>query len=202
VNDITVVVPTVPQRGELLGRALASVSEQIAPPDAVIVVYDTGRWGGPATRTKGLEMVQTEWTAFLDDDDEFMPQHLQNLKMHQETTGADMVFPWFRVIGGGYDPFPHHQYREYDVNNPHQTTVTFLVRTKAALAVGGFIDPDYIDPELDPGKDAEGHRAGEEFRMVLRLAQAGYKIAHLQEMTWKWRHWGGNSMGLPSKLTR
>lgn len=198
-NGISVVIPTVPKRADLLGRALASVSAQLAPPDAVVVVYDLGWEGGPRVRTRGLGMVTTEWVAFLDDDDEFLPNHLQALMMHQETTGADLVFPWFHVAGGS-DPFPENEHREFDLNEPHQTTVTFLVRTKVALEVNGFIDPAAIDPEFDPGTDAQGHRAGEEYRFVIRVAQAGYKIAHLDQRTWRWRHWRGNSMGMPSKL--
>lgn len=197
-NDVTVVIPTLQSRSDLLGRAISSVVMQLAPPDAIIVITDTDRWGAPATRTRGLEMVQTKWVAFLDDDDEMYPVHLQALMMHAETTAADLVFPWFDVQGG-LDPFPENEGRDYDAATPHQTTVTFLVKTEAALAVGGFVDPAAIDPHLDPGTDTEGHRAGEEFRFVLRLAEAGYKIAHLNQRTWKWRHWSQNTMGLPSR---
>lgn len=197
-NGVTVVIPTVAKRSDLLGRAIASVVAQSCPPDAILVVVDHERQGAAEMRTRGLEMVKTKWTAFLDDDDDYKPQHLQRLYEHAESTGADFVFPWFDVIGGT-DPFPSNEYREYDVNEPHQTTVTTLVKTKAALAVGGFRWDDKVDA-IDPGMDAEGHRAGEEFRFVIRLAKAGYKIEHLHERTWNWRHWTGNSMGLPSKL--
>jgi hypothetical protein len=198
VNGITVVIPTVAKRADLLSRAIASVVAQTEPPEAIIVVVDSERQGAPVVRTRGLDMVTTPWVAFLDDDDDFKPQHLQRLREHAEATGADFVFPWFDVIGGT-DPFPDNEHREYDIEAPHQTTVTFLVKTEAAKAVGGFIDPD-MDDMVDPGVDGEGHRAGEEFRFVIRLARAGYKVEHLHERTWNWRHWTGNSMGMPSRL--
>lgn len=197
-SDITVVIPTIPGRTAMLHRALASVEAQGFPAAAVVIVLDSDNEGAPAIRTRGLEMVRTTWTAFLDDDDELYTNHLRSLMMHQETTGADLVFPWFDVVGGS-DPFPDNEHREFDLANPHQTTVTFLVRTEAAVSIGGFIDNDEFDPERDPGMDSNGHRAGEEFRFVIRLAQAGYQIAHLHQRTWLWHHHRSNSMGMASK---
>lgn len=201
---ITVVIPTVLNRQDKLIAAIQSAENQTLPPEAIVVVIDKDGEGAAATRTRGLEMVQTEWTAFLDDDDVFYPIHLQTLKMHQETLGADFVFPWFDVVGGS-DPFPSNEHREFDVENPHQTTITFLVRTEAALAVGGFVYEPGVDAE-DPGTDGQGNRAGEDLRFVIRLARAGYKIGHLHQRTWRWNHWrkpdgsAGNSMGLPSRV--
>lgn len=197
-SGITVVIPTIPQRTAMRRTALDSVDNQLLPADAVIVVMDNAGEGACITRTRGLNMVTTEWVAWLDDDDEFYPTHLQALMMHAETTGADMVFPWFDVGGGGSDPFPGNESREFDVENPHQTTITFLVRTEAAKAVGGFTSDLDIDME-DPGVDAQGHRAGEDLRFVIRLARAGYKISHLNQRTWKWLHHSSNTMGLASR---
>ena len=203
-NGITVVIPTVPSRNLFLGRAVGSTSTQTMPPDAVIVVHDTGLEGAPIVRTRGLDLVQTPWVAFLDDDDELGPNHLEKLHHHAITTGADMVFPWFHVMGG-QDPFPANEKKPWTIDDPHQTTVTMLVKTDAARAVGGFVgDEDQVDPDC-PGTDAEGHRAGEEYRFVLRLAAAGYKIEKLFERTWTWHHWQngpkpGNTSGMPSRL--
>lgn len=202
-NGITVVIPSVPSRNLLVGRAVSSVSAQTQVPDAVIVAYDDIRGGAAYSRTKGLNMVQTEWTAFLDDDDEMGTEHLEKLYAHAIATQADFVFPWFTVMGGP-DPFPANEKIPWTLEAPHQTTVTFLVRTEAAKAVGGFLDPQ-SDPECDPGTDSQGNRAGEEFRFVVRLAEAGYKIEKLYERTWTWHHWTngprpGNSSGLPSGI--
>jgi glycosyltransferase involved in cell wall biosynthesis len=197
-SEITVVIPTVEKRSDLLGRAILSVVKQTLQPAGIIVVIDSTRAGAAEMRTRGLEMVTTEWVAFLDDDDTFNPEHLQRLMETAEATGADFVFPWFDVMGGT-DPFPTNEHREFDVEAPHQTTVTTLVRTKAALAVGGFRWDEGIYGD-DPGIDAEGHRSGEEFRFVIRLARAGYKIVHLDERTWTWFHHQRNSMGMPSRI--
>lgn len=198
---ITVVIPTFPARADKLGRAVASTQTQTRPAEAVIVVSDRDGVGAGVNRTRGLMMVETEWTAFLDDDDYFKPEHLEKLLAHAEKTGADFVFPWFTVIGSGRDPFPMNEAKEWTLEDPHQTTITFLVKTEVAQALGGFIDqPDDSDPDGEEvGTDAQGHRAGEDFRFVLRLARAGYKIEKLHERTWVWTHWSGNTSGMPSR---
>lgn len=186
--SVSVVIPTIPPRARLLARAVASVAQQTHPADEIIICNDIEGRGAPWSRDHALRTATSEWVAFLDDDDVLLPIHLERLIAHQEATNADMVFPWFTVVGGT-DPFPQHFGRQFDINDPTQTTITFLVRREAALAVGGF-------REEDAATDAEGNRAGEDFAFVCNLARAGYKIEHLAERTWLWHHWGGNLSGL------
>jgi glycosyltransferase involved in cell wall biosynthesis len=193
---VTVVITTFPERAQLLARALKSVLEQTHPADAIVVVSDTAREGAGPNRTNGLSMVNTEWTAFLDDDDQFGPEHLERLLLKAAETEADMVFPWFSVVGG-FDPFPQHFGKEFDLDDPRQTTITMLVRTEAALAVGGFVDEEEDPDGME--RDDDGNRAGEDFRFVIRLARAGYTIRHLAERTWIWHHHEANTSGMPSK---
>jgi glycosyltransferase involved in cell wall biosynthesis len=185
-TDVTVVIPTIPPRADRLARALASVESQTLQPAEVIVVTDDEAKGAGWTRTEGLMKVTSEWTAFLDDDDELLPCHLQRLHETAAETGADMVFPWFTVVGGT-DPFPMHFGRTWDINEPTQTTITFLVRTSLAQQAGGFLEANHLDGDvIYPNED---------FRFVLRLAANGAKIVHLPERTWLWNHHGGNLSG-------
>jgi glycosyltransferase involved in cell wall biosynthesis len=198
-EGITVVVCAIPIRGEMLPRALASASVQTFKPAAITVSYDLERHGAAINRQRALAMVQTEWTAFLDDDDWFYPNHLERLVACQHESGADLVFPWFDVVGG-IDPFPQHEGRSYDVNDPHQFPITYLVRTDLVREVGGFA-------EIPEGAvHPDGMRAGEDWDLQLRLGAAGAKIVHLPERTWAWRHHGygvpgtpGNTSGLPTR---
>jgi len=173
----------------MLARAVRSAVEQSRPPEFIFTVIDVEGEGAPVTRTRGLEQVTTEWVAFLDDDDELLPQHLQKLLACAEHVSADMVFPWF-IVQGGTDPFPQHFGRQWDPADPHQTTITFLVRTELAKKVGGFLDPGD-----DAGTDGLGNRAGEDFRFVCRLSDAGARIVHLPERTWTWVHHQSNTSG-------
>lgn len=189
-DGITVVTPSIPPRAGLLARALASVAAQTRPAAAVAVAYDHARAGAAVTRQHALEMVRTSWTAFLDDDDELLPQHLDRLLAHARVTGADYVYPWFEVVGG-LDPFPAHFGRLFDPDDPVQTTITVLVRTELAQAVG-FCPPA-------EGATVAGQRWGEDYTFTLGCLAAGGRIVHLPERTWRWHHDSANTSGRPDR---
>jgi len=186
---ITVVVPSIPPRSKMLARAIDSILAQTRQPEFVIVAIDRDSEGAAFTRTRGLMQVATEWTAFLDDDDELLPNHLETLEACAADSRADMVFPWFLVVGG-QDPFPQHFGKQWDRNDPRQTTITFLVKTELAQRIGGFIEPG------DAGLDSAGNRAGEDFRFVIRLSDAGGKIVHVPQRTWIYHHHQSNTSGM------
>lgn len=186
-NGITVAIPTIPPRSGLLIRALASVATQTRPADAISIAVDTMRKGAPATRQRALEAVRTEWVAFLDDDDEFLPQHLEVLHGHALATGADMVYSWFVPVGMK-DPFPETHFTEpFDPNNPIETTITTLMRTEVALDIG-------FRPH-----SRGGWNTGEDFRMVEELVARGAKISHVVEKTWRYHYHGRNTCGKPDR---
>lgn len=194
-NEITVVIPTIPVRASLLSRALASVTSQSRQPHAVSIAIDVEREGAPKTRQRALSTVKTPWTAFLDDDDEFMPQHLQRLMEHAQETDADYVYSWFHVIDGNgrvldYDPvFPASHFTEpFDPANPIETTITVLVRTELAQLVG-------FD-SLDRGHNLN---SGEDRRFTLECLKRGAKISHLVERTWYWHHDSHNTSGMADR---
>ena len=93
---VTVVIPTNNRKG-LLPRALASVARQIRLPEEVIVVDDGStddteglirqqfpevrylqqeNRGVSAARNRGIREAKGEWVAFLDSDDEWLPEKL------------------------------------------------------------------------------------------------------------------------------
>lgn len=177
--DCTVVIPTVSRRWEMLSRAVGSVALQTLAPLRVTVELDSDRAGAAATRDRALPTVATEWVAFLDDDDEMLPQHLDRLHSTAMETGADLVYPWFTVVGGT-DPFPQLFDRPY-ADGYTQTTVTFLARTELVVAAGGF---------------SGDHTLGnEENALVRRMYSRGASVVHLPERTWLWHHHGANTSG-------
>jgi glycosyltransferase involved in cell wall biosynthesis len=104
-NTHVTVVITTRQRPDLLPRALRSSLRQVHPPREVIVVVDGSdaateaylrsiadprvraivlqqQTGGCAARNIGVKAAAGDWIAFLDDDDEWMPDKLEaQLKM-------------------------------------------------------------------------------------------------------------------------
>lgn len=198
-NGISLVVTTIAPRRPLLARALASIGAQTLLPEVVVITEDTRRLGAARNRQNGTDQVATEFVAYLDDDDELDPPHLERLAAEMNRTGADLIFPWFTVVGGT-DPFPHSFGRPWDNTEPHQIPVTFLARTEVIREAGGWtLGWEEVDAE-DPGTDRDGNRAGEDWRLCLRLCAMDAKIVHLPERTWRWHHDSGNTSGLPSRV--
>ena len=184
---ITVVVPTIPSRAQLFQQAIKSVAHQTHKAAAISVAVDIFREGAPATRQRALDAVNTDWVAFLDDDDMFKNRHLEVLMNHAQETGADFVYSWFEVPGGS-DPFPAtHFTNPFDPQDPIETTITVLVRTGLAKTVGF--------------KALEGRtlNTGEDRYFTLGCLEAGANISHVVDKTWYWRHHSGNTSGLPTK---
>lgn len=188
---VTVVVPFHEARrtSGLLDRAIRTVHAQTVPVHLQLA-EDIHHKGAPATRQAGLDLVDTEWTAFLDSDDELDPDHIEQLLACAKDTGADYVYPWFRVKGGT-DPFPMFFRQPWDDDHPHQTTITVLVRTGLAQHVG-FHNPP-------PGSTIHGQRGGEDWHFTLGCLAAGARIVHHPARTWTWWHHGANTSGQPGR---
>lgn len=179
-------VPTIPPRADKLARALASIAAQTHPIAEVAIAVDIYKQGAADTRNRAKQMLHTQWTCFLDDDDELYPAHVAKLLQHAHDTAADLVFSWFDVAGGT-DPFPQLEHLEWDDCSPHMFPITVLVRTELAQAV------DFETPEHRPAG------APEDWTYWNALLDAGAHFAHLPERTWLWHHDSANTSGLASR---
>jgi hypothetical protein len=135
-------------------------------------------------------MATTEWVVFLDSDDILYPTYLKRVFEHQKETEADVIWPWFDVLGAA-DPFPDFFGRQWDPEIPHIFPITTLVRRELALKVGGF-------PETDP---AGKWCLGEDYPFWVALSKSGAKFSHLPERLWEWNHRppGGNTSGMGTR---
>ena len=181
---VTAVIPSIPPRvGDgKLSRALASVLGQTLPVDAVSVSIDHDRLGAAVNRTRALEAVNTEWTALLDDDDEWLPEHVRALLEHAEATGGGLVYPWFTIPEAPWgDPWPEREGQPFNrdlLRTMNYIPITVLVRTELLLDAGGFT------PKGPPDNPCDDWGTWE------RLLDAGAKFSHLNRRTWRW-HWNG-----------
>jgi len=184
--SVGVAIPTIPPRTGLLGRAVRSVMAQTHPVDHISIAVDHAKEGAGATRNRAKNALTTDYIAFLDDDDEMMPEHIEVLLGHIEYHQADVAFSWFRVVGGT-DPFPGHRWIEFDPANPHIFGITALVRTEVAQSV------DFGPPSttFDAG--------GEDWEWWKTLASNGAKFVNTSDITWKWHHSSGNTAGRPER---
>lgn len=197
---ISVVTPVHPARlrNTMMFRAQQSVAAQTLLPDAHAIAIDNDKAGAAATRQRALMMANTDFVAFLDSDDFFFENHLEDLMKHQQETGADFVYSWFKIFQETawgnqlleHDPiFPvTHYTMPFNPDSPIETTITTLVRTELAKEVG--FQPMNRDHNLNSGEDRY---------FTLGCLEKGAKISHLVKKTWAWSHHGGNTSGLPTK---
>jgi len=197
-SEITVCIPAHPARvaNGMLERAVQSVRNQLLPAVDISIAIDETGAGAAATRQRALDAVTTEWVAFLDSDDLFYPEHLRVLAAGAKIYGADYLFSYYMVHGPDGQPLPHidplgHFGKPFSNAAPHQTTITTLVKTELAKAVGFHDVPD--------GKLINGERFGEDFQFTVGCAQAGARIVHIPRKTWAWVHHGRNTSGVPGQ---
>lgn len=194
-HEITVVIPTIPKRKVMLSRAMRSVMAQTLPARAVIVQADNDKEGSAVTRNRALESVRTPWVAFLDDDDQFLPHHLQRLSRALTETQADVVYPLPRVLDGRGRVIPRQWMwggpSEFDpelLARQSYINISSVVRTDLAQQVGfKFV------------RNSEDGGLYDDHGFYLGLYQAGAKFAHVHEETFLWHHHGMNTSGQPNK---
>ncbi|MHB1770767.1 MAG: glycosyltransferase family 2 protein [Acidimicrobiales bacterium] len=172
-NSVSVVVPA-HDSAATIAEALESVRAQTSLPDEVIVVDDGSSDGtadivasrfpevklirqantGPAgARNRALEVVRSDWVAFLDADDVWEPDrlHLQLAVAKQLLNVVIVACNWGAFDGTTPQVVATERSRRISsldllLLNRFQTS-TVLARTDAVRRLGGF------DPELDGVED-------------------------------------------------
>ncbi len=169
----------------LLHRALNSVLAQSLQPNAILIHNDVDRRGAGTARQRLLAQVQTEWTAWIDSDDEWGDKHLEALYTTALATESVYVYSWFN----GGDPLGHFGI-PFNPCQPHHTTMAVLERTDIAQEAG-FL-------ETQPGHPV----SNEDWHHIVRFSQIccerGLRMTHLAERTWTYhQQWGVNTSGRP-----
>lgn len=206
-TTVAVCVPTVHRRSEMLDRALNSVDAQTRKVDDVVLTTDERREGAAATRNRAWRQANTEWVAFLDDDDELLPQHVETCLRVADQTSADLVYPWFTIRDGAGNDLPNRDplrvkvadrflsplglpFGDWHVRHLREhgnfIPVTVLVRRARLEEVGGFPQPSTPDW---PHPDCE------DWGLWRRLLDVGATFAHAPEVTWIWNWHGNNTSG-------
>lgn len=190
-DRVTVVIPHIPTRSYELTRAVASVEAQTRMPDNYVIAVDKKREGSAATRNRALYHVSTTWVAFLDDDDEFLPNHLEVLMETALRAGASVIYTGCRVVDGQNMTIPlRDEWGRFGttfdpdlLQRKAYLPVTCLAHT--GLAKQALFGP----PAHDPMSNYD------DWGFYLRLLGLGARFLHVPEVTWVWHHHGNNTSG-------
>ena len=194
-DKITIITPHIPSRSFELTRAVASVEAQTYMPENYIVAVDNRHEGSAATRNRALYQAATTWVAFLDDDDELLPNHLETLVQAALRTGAAVVYSGCRVVDAQNAPIPVKEEwgrfgREFDGQ---------LLQTKAYLPVTCLAHAGMAKQALFGPPAHEPSSNYDDWGFYLRMLALGATFLHVPEVTWVWHHHGNNTSGRPDK---
>ena len=199
VPHVSVIIPTY-DRVVMVRRAIDSVLAQTFRDFELIVVDNGSRDGteemvrnipdprvrlvrrprpeGPArARNAGIALARGEWVAFLDNDDEWLPEKLERqlARIEQESdpkTAIVYCSLYFEQAGGERHLPQERELPEGDLTdnflrqNVIMTPSVYVVKRSALTEVGGFA------PAASPVEDLD---------CWLRLARLGYRFAVLRE---------------------
>ena len=167
VATITAVMP-VYNGAHQIRRALDSILRQTRPVDEVLVVDDGStdetpeivlgyggivrlvrqkNAGAAAARNRAVREASSEWIAFLDHDDEWLPQKIElqvaALEAHPEARLCYCSRYWVQNVEGAKNlvqlPLPHDIVQRARLGTPFPPSVVLLHKAEM-LALGGFVE--------------------------------------------------------------
>lgn len=169
-TTLACLTPTIPGREGLLAEAIASVDAQTVPCQHWVLT-DVRRVGPAATRNVMASKTTADWVAFLDDDDLWLPHHVETVFEEMDVGYHDVIYTHCMIEGRpGWDPQRDH-FDERAMRQMNYIPLGGVVIRKSMFdAVGGFPDERYEDHGL-----------------FIRLLNAGAKFHCLPERTWVYR---------------
>lgn len=191
-RDVAVIMPHIPTRPNALVKAVKSAATQTIKPRDIIIATDLEREGAATTRNRALACAKTTWVAFLDDDDLWLPNHLEVLLEGARVSNADVVYAGCQVLDMNGKVMPRREewgrfglpFSAERLREKSYLPVTSLVRTE--LAQRAWF-------EAPPGS------LYDDWGFYLRLLDLGATFYHVPEITWLWFHHGKNTSGQPDR---
>lgn len=192
---VTVVIPTIRPRRYFLKRAGSSVMAQTLPQSeiAVEIAIDRDRAGSAGTRNRALMKAKTAFVAFLDDDDYFMPHHLEFLLSNISASSpiADVMYTGCKVIGPDRQEIPlQEEWGRF--GKPFDGE---LLRKQSYIPVTSMVDTELAQEALFGAPDHDPNSPYDDWGFYLRLLDLGASFMHVPEVTWVWDHHGKNTSG-------
>jgi len=132
-------------------QVLAGLCRDNRVNEAKLRTFRTGHQGSPAALNAGLAKARGEWVAFLDADDEYLPDHLG--LMLETLGGRDLALGRFILINCSEHSRPvvpdfYHPGQEIEVEKIESCTGLLFGRRELFLEMGGFHAVQSSDTDL------------------------------------------------------
>lgn len=172
---ITVITPSLPSRSSMLAEAMESVAAQTVGDVCHLIQVDPYGVGPAVIRNALLYCADSEWVAFLDDDDVLDPDHLETLTS-ADLDNLDVVIPHCRFSGEQIPAkFCNRPYDREALRRHGIFPIAVLARRLAILDAGGFSNERY-----------------EDWALWNRMADNGCRFEVIPRVTWTYRLGHGN----------
>lgn len=206
-QNVAVVIPTIPERNAT--ASAVSVFNQTRKPASIHVLTAGPEDNAALTRNHALGILRIasdiEWVAVLDDDDVWLPNHLEVLAgiAEQMSPSVAVVHGWYEnadetgTYNDALDPaqMPDGRHPTEALNGLYNRDlkdalqqkawlpVTALYRASALLRVGGWPVGDEL----------------EDWGLYKSLISYGFNIYGTTTRTWVWNHHSRHTSGKPNK---
>ena len=149
--------------------------------ERVVYIKQENR-GAAAARNRGLLTARGEFVAFLDGDDLWSPNYLEEQVKFIESSGWDLVYADALIIGDS--PLAGRTVMETAPSNGEVTVRSLLSATCNVITSGVLARKQ---PILDCGLFDEALRNSQDFDLWVRLAKRGARLAYQRKVLLQYR---------------
>jgi glycosyltransferase involved in cell wall biosynthesis len=140
-------------------------------------IENSRNMGGALSRNEGIKAAKGDYIAFLDDDDQYLPDKTEKQLAFMQKHDYDMTFSQMMIYRNGrandirdyrdIKAFDNKTLLRYHIHRQITGTPTFIYKTGFIREIGGFDDAIM----------------GQEFYLMLKTIEAGAKIGFLDQVT-------------------